>query len=71
VKVVTKCAFENYNEDRDMEAGESNNKNSSEDDGKDDDKDDKKDKEFQDKMDVDLNELVKILCYKHVTFILL
>jgi len=71
VKVVTKCALKNYNEDRDIEAGKSNSKDSSEDDNKDDNKDDRKDKEFQNKMDVDLDEPVKTLCYKHVTFILL
>ena len=71
MKVVTECAFKNYNEDRDIEAGKSNSKDSSEDDNKDDNKDDRKDKEFQNKMDVDLDEPVKTLCYKHVTFILL
>ena len=71
VKVVTKCALENYNEDRDVETSESNDEDSSEDDGEDDDKDDREDKEFQDKMDVDLDELVETLCYKHVTLILL
>ena len=73
--MVTKCTFEDYNEDRDVEAGESNSKDSSEDDGEDDDKDndkdDRKDKEFQDKMDVDLDELVKTLYYKYVNLILL
>ena len=78
-KVVTKCALKIYNEDRDVEAGESNGEDSSEDDGEDDDedegedddKDDGKDEEFQDKMDVDPDELVETLCYKHVTLILL
>jgi len=71
MKVVTKCALKNYNKDRDVEAGESNDKDSSEDDGKNNNKDNKEDKEFQDKIDVDLDELVKTLCYKHVTLILL
>jgi len=72
---VTKYTFENYNEDRDVEAGKSNSKDSGKDDGKDDgednNKDDGKDKEFQDKIDVDLDKLIKTLYYKHVTLILL
>ena len=69
--MVTECAFENYNEDGDVEAGESSGEDSSEDSGEDDNKDDGKDEEFQDKMDVDLDKPVKTLCYKHVTLILL
>ena len=70
IKVVTKYTLENYNEDRDMEAGRSNNKNSSENNGEDNNKDDRKDKEFQDKINVDLDKVVKTLCYKYVNLIL-
>ena len=65
--MVTECALENYNEDRDIEASESSGEDSSEDN----DKDNGKDKEFQDKIDIDLDEPVKTLCYKHITLILL
>ena len=44
--MVTKCAFKNYNKDRDVEAGESNNKDSSKDNGEDNNKDNKEDEEF-------------------------
>jgi len=73
--VVTKCALENYNKDRDVEASESNGKDSGEDNGEnnseDNDKNNKKDEEFQDKIDIDLDKLVKTLYYKHITLILL
>ena len=48
--MVTKYAFKNYNEDKDVEAGKSNGEDSGKDNGednsKDDNKDDGKDKEF-------------------------
>jgi len=69
--VVTKCAFKNYNEDRDVEASKSSSEDSSEDNDKDNNKDDKKGEGFQDKIDVDLDKPVKTLCYKHITLILL
>ena len=73
--MVTKCIFEDYNEDRDIKASKSNNKNSSKDNGEDDNKnnnkDNKKNKEFQDKIDIDLDKLIKTLCYKYINFILL
>ena len=58
-----------------MEAGKSNGEDSGEDNGKDnsedDNKDNRKDEEFQDKIDIDLNKLVKTLCYKYITLIFL
>jgi len=48
--VVIKYTLENYNEDRDVEAGKSNSEDSGEDnskdDGEDNNKDNRKDKEF-------------------------
>ena len=73
--MVTKYAFKNYNEDRDIEAGESSGEDSTKGDGKDNgednNKDNRKDEEFQDKIDIDLDKPVNTLYYKYITLILL